>query len=60
MYFAAKAAAERQAKQRAERLREEGMVMGRKGERDRIVKVLAEQGMPLTPEQVKALDGDKG
>ena len=56
MYFAAKAAADRRARERAERQREEGMVMGRKGERDRIVKVLEEQGVPLTPEQAKALD----
>ena len=52
MYFAAKAAAERQARQRAERLREET----RKEERAWIVKVLEEQGVPLTPEQAKALD----
>ena len=56
MYFAAKAAAERQARQRAERQREEN----RKEERAWIVKVLEEQGMPLTPEQVKALDRDRG
>ena len=59
MYFAAKAAAERQARQRAERLREEGEVRGRKEERTRIVRVLEEQGMPLTPEQVRALDRDR-
>ena len=50
MYFAAKAAAERQAKQRA-RKEERAWIM-------KVTKVLEERGMPLTPEQVKVLDGD--
>ena len=56
MYFAAKAAADRRARERAERQREEN----HKEERAWIMKVLEEQGMPLTPEQVRAVDGDKG
>ena len=55
MYFAAKAAADRRARERAERQREEN----HKEERTRIVNVLEEQGMPLTPEQVRALDRDR-
>ena len=50
MIFAAKAAAERQARKRAERQRQQ--------ERDRIMRVLQERGMPLTPEQAKALAGE--
>ena len=58
MFFAAKAAAERQARKRAELHREEGVVKGRKQERERIMKVLEERGMPLTSEQAKALAGE--
>ena len=58
MFFAAKAAAERQARKRAELHREEGVVKGRKQERERIMKVLEERGMPLTPEQTKVLAGE--
>ena len=47
MFFAAKEAVQRQAMRR-----------GQKVERERIRKVLAERGMPLTPEQVQALDSD--
>ena len=52
MFFAAKAAAERRARQHAERQRQQ--------ERERIMKALAERGMPLTPEQAKVLttEGD--
>ena len=48
MFFAAKEAVERQAMKR-----------GQKVERERIRKVLAERGMPLTPEQIKVL-ADEG
>ena len=62
MFFAAKAAAERQARKRAELHREEGRVLGvEEGvvkERERIMKVLEERGMPLTSEQAKALAGE--
>ena len=65
MFFAAKAAAERQARKRAELHREEGRVLGvEEGmvkERERIMKVLEvleERGMPLTPEQAKVLAGE--
>ena len=47
MFFAAKEAVERQAMRR-----------GQKVERERIRKVLAERGVPLTPEQVQALDSE--
>ena len=47
MFFAAKAAAERQARRRAY-----------KDELARIRKVLAERGVPLTPEQVQALESE--
>ena len=47
MFFAAKAAAERQARRRAY-----------KEELARIRNVLAERGMPLTPEQIKVLAGE--
>ena len=57
MYFAAKAAAERQARERAERLREEGM----KGERERIRKELGDRREPITMEELsRILDGDGG
>ena len=59
MFFAAKAAAERQAKERAERHREEGAVKGRKQERDRIRKVLGERREPITMEELsRILDGE--
>ena len=59
MFFAAKAAAERQAKERAERHREEGAVRGRKQERDRIRKVLGERREPITMEELsRILDGE--
>ena len=62
MFFAAKAAAERQARKRAELHREKGRALGvEEGvvkERERIMKVLQERGMPLTPEQAKALAGE--
>ena len=48
MFFAAKEAVERQARRR-----------GRQEERAWIVKVLEEQGVPLTPEQAKVLDRDR-
>ena len=61
MYFAAKAAADRRARERAERQREEGMVMGRKGERDRIRKELGDRREPITMEELsRILDGDGG
>ena len=69
MIFAAKQAVDNWAYQRAQRKLEEGRVLGveegvvkgRKQERERIVKVLevlAERGMPLTPEQAKALSSE--
>ena len=65
MFFAAKAAAERQARKRAELHREEGRALGvEEGmvkERERIMRVLEvleERGTPLTPEQAKALAGE--
>ena len=57
MYFAAKAAADRRARERAERQREETL----KGERDRIRKELGDRREPITMEELsRILDGDGG
>ena len=47
MFFAAKEAIEKKARAR-----------GRKEERERISKVLEQQGVPLTPELVRVLSGE--
>ena len=47
VFFAAKEAVEKRARER-----------GRREERERISKALERRGVPLTPEQVKALNGD--
>ena len=51
MFFAAKEAVEKRARERGRR---EGV----QEERERISKALERRGVPLTPEQVKALNGD--
>ena len=51
MFFAAKAAAERQARKREHTQR----VIGRMEERERIIKALAKQGVSITPEMVSVL-----
>ena len=58
MIFAAKQAVDNWAYQRAQKQLAEGVAKGRKEERERITKVLEERGMPLTPEQAKALAGE--
>ena len=59
MFFAAKAAAERQAMERAERQREEGMAKGRKEERERIRRALGERREPIAMEELfRILDGE--
>ena len=66
MIFAAKQAVDNWAYQRAQKKLEEGrvlgveegMVKGRQQERERIMRALEERGMPLTPEQAKALAGE--
>ena len=69
MIFAAKQTVDNWAYQRSQRKLEEGRVLGveegvvkgRKQEQERVAKVLqslAERGMPLTPEQAKALAGE--
>ena len=58
MIFAAKQAVDNWAYQRAQKQLAEGVMKGRKEERERIVKVLEERGMPLTPEQAKALSDE--
>ncbi len=55
MFFAAKEAVEKRARERGRR---EGVQEGRREERERISKALEQRGVPLTPEQVKALNGD--
>ena len=47
MFFAAKEAIEKKARER-----------GRKEERERISKALEQQGVPLTPELVRVLSGE--
>ena len=47
MFFAAKEAVEKKARER-----------GRKEERERISKILEQQGVPLTPELVRTLSGE--
>ena len=57
MYFAAKAAADRRARERAKRQREETL----KGERDRIRKELGDRREPITMEELsRILDGEGG
>ncbi len=62
MFFAAKQAAERKARERQrqthERGRQAGIKAGRQIERERINAALAEQGVELPPELAKILAGD--
>ena len=67
VFFAAKEAVEKRARERGRREgvqegiqegRREGVQEGRREERERISKALEQRGVPLTPEQVKALNGD--
>ena len=61
MFFAAKEAVERRAMERGRQVgRQEGIQEGRDAERARISKTLAQYGVPLTPEQVRALSGEIG
>ena len=55
MFFAAKEAVENRAMERGRRV---GRQEGREAERERISRTLAQYGVPLTPEQVKALSGE--
>ena len=60
MIFAAKEAVEQKAMTRGRQIghqegRQEGIKEGRKGERERIRKALAEQGITLTPELERIL-----
>ena len=55
VFFAAKEAVEKRARAKG---KAEGKAEGRKEERERIRRELAEQGMPLTPEQVAILSRD--
>ena len=55
MFFAAKEAVEKRAMERGRRV---GRQEGREAERARISKTLAQYGVPLTPEQVRALSGE--
>ena len=54
MFFAAKEAAERKARERQRQAREEGI----QEERKRIGRILREQGVELTPELARRLAGD--
>ncbi len=54
MFFAAKEAAERKARERQRQAREEGI----QEERKRIGRILREQGVALTPELARRLAGD--
>ena len=54
MFFAAKEAAERKARERQRQAREEGI----RQERKRNGQILQEQGMELTPELARRLAGD--
>ncbi len=63
MFFAAKEAVERKARERGRRegIRQgirEGIRTGRQTERERINAALEQQGVELTPELVKMLSGD--
>ncbi len=55
MFFAAREAVERKARERGRR---EGIREGRRDERKRITQVLQEQGVELSPELAKILSGD--
>lgn len=55
VFFAAKEAVERRAKAKG---RQEGREEGVQAERERINKVLAEAGVPLTPELIRKLTGE--
>ena len=55
MFFAAKEAIEKRAMERGRRV---GRQEGREAERARISRTLAQYGVPLTPEQVRALSGE--
>ena len=55
MFFAAKEAVERRAKKKG---RQEGIREGKQAERERINKVLAEAGVPLTPELIRKLSSE--
>lgn len=54
VFFAAREAARRASRERERRERQKGQ----KAERERIQRVLAERGVPLTPEQTKILAGE--
>ena len=55
MFFAAKEAVERKARERGRR---EGIREGRRDERERIARVLQEQSVELSPELARILTGD--
>ena len=59
MFFAAKQAAERKARERQERAHQEGIKAGRQTERERISAALEQHGVHLTPEIAKILAGDE-
>ncbi len=56
LFFAAKEAVERKARERGRR---EGIEVGRRAERERISKMLEEYGVPLSPELAQRLAGDE-
>ena len=63
LFFAAKEAVERKARERGRREgieagRQEGIEVGRRAERERISKMLEEHGVALSPEIAKSLDLD--
>lgn len=58
MFFAAKEAAERKARERRRQARERGRLEGIREERKRIGRILQEQGVELTPELARRLAGD--
>lgn len=56
LFFAAKEAVERKARERGRR---EGIEAGRQAERERIIKILEAHGASLSPELVKDLAGEE-
>ena len=58
MFFAAKEAVERKARERRRQAREHGRKEGIREERKRIGQILQEQGVELTPELARRLAGD--
>ncbi len=58
MFFAAKQAAERKARERERRERERGRKEGIKAEREQISKMLEQQGVSLSPELARRLTSD--